>query len=328
MSKRASPTLVGGFIVGGVVLAVGAILVFGSGKLFKDTVEYISWFEGSVNGLNPGAPVKFMGVTIGEVTAIRLRAAGDDALDTPDEFQDWETNLRIPVFYELDRDLLRKEGSVVDVGDREVARLLIEGGMRATLAVESILTGRKYIALSVDRESPINLIADPNVDAFEVPTKETGLEWLERDVQGLMNKLTNLDVEGLVEAIKGAANNIGELASRTETQEALADIPGTLEEVRRTMRTIQELAASADTTVEMVRPRIDASSADIQAAAQELDAMLANLRAVIEPGSPLLTNLEQSLYEIGMAAAALSELADYLQQNPSALLRGKDVEGN
>jgi paraquat-inducible protein B len=328
MSKRASPTLVGGFIVGGVALAVGAVVAFGSGKLFKDTVEYISWFQGSVNGLNPGAPVKFLGVTIGEVTAIRLRAAGDDALDTPDEFRDWETNLRIPVFYELDRDLLRKEGSVVDVGDREVARLLVESGMRATLAVESILTGRKYIALSVDRDSPMELIADPNVHAFEVPTKETGLEWLERDVQGLMNKLTNLDVEGLVESIKGAANNIGDLASRTETREALADIPGTLAEVRETLRAIQALAASADTTLDTVRPRIDASSAEIEAAAEELDLMLRNLRAVIEPGSPLLTNLETALYEISIAAAALGELADYLQQNPSALLRGKDLEGN
>jgi paraquat-inducible protein B len=94
------------------------------------------------------------------------------------------------------------------------------------------------------------------------------------------------------------------------------------------MQSIQTLAAAADTTMVMLRPRIDASSAEIEAAAEELDAMLANLRAVVEPGSPLLTNLEKSLYEISIAAAAMAELADYLQQNPSALLRGKDVEGN
>ncbi len=329
MSRRASPTMVGGFILGGIVLTVAAVIVFGSGKLFRDTVEYISWFEGSVNGLNPGAPVKFMGVTIGQVTAIRLRAsAADDEIDTEEEFDEWEANLRIPVLYELDRDLLKREGSFIDVGDPVVAQLLVEGGLRASMAVESILTGRKYIALTVNRDSPISVVNDPMVDAFEIPTLETGLEWLERDVQGLMSKLTNLDVEGLVAAITEAATNIGELASGRATQDALADIPGTLAEVRETMRSIQELAASADTTLESVRPRIDASSAEIQAAAEELDAMLANLRAVIEPGSPLLTNLETSLREIGYAATALSELADYLQQNPSALLRGKNVEGN
>ncbi len=207
MSRRASPAMVGGFIVGGVGLIVAAIIVLGSGKLFKDTVEYISWFEGSVNGLNPGAPVKFMGVTIGQVTAIRLRASSPDGmLDTEEEFENWEENLRIPVFYELDRNQLRKEGTVADVADPVVARLLIEGGLRATLAVESILTGRKYISLSVDRNSPINVVNDPMVDAFEIPTLSTGLEWLERDVQNLMAKLTDLDVEGLVAAITEAAN--------------------------------------------------------------------------------------------------------------------------
>jgi paraquat-inducible protein B len=320
--------MVGGFIVGGVALVVAAVIVLGSGKLFRDTVEYISWFEGSVNGLSPGAPVKFMGVTIGQVTAIKLRAGEDGMLDTAEEFENWEENLRIPVFYELDRDQLRKEGSVADVGDPVVARLLIEGGLRATMAVESILTGRKYILLSVDRESPIDVVNDPNVDAFEIPTKETGLEWLERDVQNLMSKLTNLDIEGLVAAITEAANDVGDLAAGKETRAALNDIPGTLAEVRETMRSIQTLAAAADTTMVMLRPRVDASSAEIQAAAEELDAMLANLRAVVEPGSPLLTNLEKSLYEISIAAAAMAELADYLQQNPSALLRGKDLEGN
>ena len=222
--------------MGGVVLVVAAVIVLGSGKLFKDTVEYISWFEGSVNGLNPGAPVKFMGVTIGQVTAVRLRAAEDGMLDTAEEFENWEENLRIPVFYELDRDQLRKEGSVADVGDPVVAQLLIEGGLRATMAVESILTGRKYILLSVDRESPIDVVNDPNVEAFEIPTKETGLEWLERDVQNLMSKLTNLDIEGLVAAITEAASDIGRLSSSSEKGEALAVMPGTLAEVRETMR--------------------------------------------------------------------------------------------
>ena len=328
MSRRANPTLVGGFILGGIALIVAAVVLLGSGRLFRDTVDYISWFKGSVNGLSPGAPVKFMGVTVGEVTSIFLREPGSEILDIGTEISQWEENLRIPVLYELDRDLLRGKGTLIDVGDEATARMLVESGLRATLAVESILTGRKYISLSVDRDSPMELINDPNTDAFEIPTIETGLEWLERDVQGLMNKLTNLDVEGLVEAISRAAEEIANLASGTETRDALVEVSETMVRLRETLESIDALTASADTTLDALRPKIDRSSAEVEAAARELDATLENLRAVLEPGSPLLVNLERSMREIGIAAAALGELADYLQQNPSALLRGKDVEGN
>lgn len=328
MSRRANPTLVGGFILGGIVLIVAAIVLLGSGRLFRDTVEYISWFKGSVNGLSPGAPVKFMGVTVGEVTSIFLREPGSEILDIGTEFSDWEENLRIPVLYELDRDLLRGKGTLIDVGDEATARMLVESGLRATLAVESILTGRKYISLSVDRDSPMEMVNDPNVHAFEIPTIETGLEWLERDVQGLMNKLTNLDVEGLVEAISRAAAEIANLASGTETRDALVEVSETMVRLRETLESLDALAASADTTLDALRPKIDQSSDEVKSAARELDATLENLRAVLEPDSPLLISLERSLREIGTAAAALGELADYLQQNPSALLRGKDVEGN
>jgi len=327
MDRRSNPALVGGFILGGVALTVAATLFLGSGKLFRDEVEYVSWFKSSVNGLNVGAPVKFMGVTIGEVTAIRLRPVGGDPLDTAQEFEDWETNLRIPVFYEVDKDLLRREGAVVDVGDPVTVQAMVEGGMRAGLAVESLLTGRKYIALSVNPDSPAELVNDQNVDAPELPTISTGLEWLERDVQGLMAKLTDLDIEGLISAIRISAEEVGQLASGDATREAIAEIPGTLAEVRETLRSIQVLAASADTTMSSIRPNMDATAAEAQNAAEELSKTLENLQAVLDPGSPLLMKLEKSLNEISLAAAAVAELVDYLQQNPSVLLRGKDVGG-
>ena len=36
MSKKSSPTLIGIFVVGALVLAVAGILLFGSGKFFKE----------------------------------------------------------------------------------------------------------------------------------------------------------------------------------------------------------------------------------------------------------------------------------------------------
>ena len=72
MSKRVNRTLIGGFVVGALAVVVVAILIFGSGKLFKKKVFYVLFFDGSVKGLSIGAPVDFKGTPIGQVSDITL----------------------------------------------------------------------------------------------------------------------------------------------------------------------------------------------------------------------------------------------------------------
>ncbi|HVO95516.1 MAG TPA: MCE family protein, partial [Terriglobales bacterium] len=89
MKTRVSPTLIGVFVVGAVAVLVAAIVGLGSGVWFRKTYEFVLYFQGSVNGLNVGAPVKYKGVEIGSVTDILLQ------LEKPQPG-------RIPVIIELD----------------------------------------------------------------------------------------------------------------------------------------------------------------------------------------------------------------------------------
>jgi paraquat-inducible protein B len=47
------------------------------------------------------------------------------------------------------------------------------------------------------------------------------------------------------------------------------------------------------------------------------------MEAMLEPGSPITVRLESVLAEMGETARALRILAEFLEQNPSALIRGK-----
>ena len=73
MKKRINPTRIGVFVVGAIALAVAAVIVFGGGRFFAEKETYISFFEGSVFGLNQGAAVNCRGVRIGSVTDIKLQ---------------------------------------------------------------------------------------------------------------------------------------------------------------------------------------------------------------------------------------------------------------
>ena len=72
MGKRISPAAIGMFVVGSFALVIIAIVLVGSGSLFKKPVRFVCRFQGNINGLRIGAPVKFKGVQIGAVEQIKL----------------------------------------------------------------------------------------------------------------------------------------------------------------------------------------------------------------------------------------------------------------
>src|SRR5262245_58906656 len=73
MSKKANPTLIGLFFAVGVALVIAGLLLFSSRARFHPKQKSILYFEASLKGLNPGAPVKFRGVTIGSIAEVLIR---------------------------------------------------------------------------------------------------------------------------------------------------------------------------------------------------------------------------------------------------------------
>jgi ABC-type transporter Mla subunit MlaD len=70
--KAAKPALVGAFVLSGLALAViGVVLIAGS-QIFTRHAHAVTYFTGSVAGLEVGAPVTFRGVKVGSVTRIGL----------------------------------------------------------------------------------------------------------------------------------------------------------------------------------------------------------------------------------------------------------------
>ena len=41
-------------------------------RKYTEKIPFLVYFDGSVRGLNPGAPVEFRGIKIGTVTSVRL----------------------------------------------------------------------------------------------------------------------------------------------------------------------------------------------------------------------------------------------------------------
>ncbi|MGW8282028.1 MAG: MlaD family protein [Gemmatimonadota bacterium] len=318
MASKASPRAIGGFVIGAIVLILAAIALLGSGSLFRKTFKYVTYFDGSVAGLDPGAAVKLRGVRIGQVDEVRLAVPGEArALE----------DFMIPVLWEVDRDLLVKHGGEGAISEALIDTL-IAAGLRATLQQESFVTGKKFIGLELMPDSEIRLVGVELEGYHEIPSATTGLDLdaIQASVTELMAKLTAVDADTLIISITDAFQNLDALLSSPGLTEATRELPITLRAAQDATLAMERLFAHADSAVVPLRARL------VDTAEQADEAMVA-LQKTLQETADLLaeegatsTRLNEALYEVSATMRAIRSLAETLDRNPSALLRGKDYQ--
>jgi paraquat-inducible protein B len=318
-SKRASPTLVGVFVLGALVFALAGLAVFGSGKLFRRTETFVAVFSGSVNGLSVGAPVKFRGVQLGSVSQILLSIQG---VTLPD--------LRIPVFLEFDQRTAERLGAMVNPADPARLASLIDSGLRAQLQLESIVTGVLYVELDLFPDSPANFYLPKDSGYREIPTQPALLQEASQTAADLVAKLRDIDFDGLVDSAREAARSISELAGSPELRDAIMATRDTMVRARTTLASANETLVDLRGRIGPLAGRVDGGVAQLQQTLKGLDRTLVSVQgtlagfdAVIDPRAPLVYQATTTLEELSDAARSVRQLADFLDRNPNALLTGR-----
>jgi paraquat-inducible protein B len=300
--------VIGAFVLGAVALGAGVVVVWGSGRLFRHTVTFVSYFSGSVNGLNLGAPVKFHGAQIGSVTQIRSRLTQAAAI-RPEEF-------RIPVWFDIDLQELSELGGRPVELDRARVDELISQGLRAQLQLESFVTGVLYLSLDFFPGSPAVLVHADRPEILEIPTVPTALERASEAVTKFMAQIQNIDIDAAVHSITEAADGVNGLVRSPEVNRAVVAAREALESIRR-------LSDAAEPRVQPMMRSVEAAGAGARDSLQRLDAALVDLQTLIDTEGPLSVELTRTLVDLGDAARSVRELASYLERNPNALLVGR-----
>jgi paraquat-inducible protein B len=321
-SKRASPTLVGLFVLGALALAVAGVVVFGSGKLFRRTERFVAVFSGSVNGLSVGAPVKFRGVQVGSVSQILLSLPG---MTLPE--------LRIPVFIEIDQTTAERLGAMVNPADPTTLAALIEQGLRAQLQLESIVTGVLFVELDLFPNAPAIFYLPRDSGYLEIPTQPTLLQEASQTAADLVAKLRDIDFEGVMTSIRDAARGVSELTDSPELRQGLTSVRETMVSARSTLATANQTLAELRPRIAPLVGRVDGGVVRLQQTLERLDRTLGAVETTLtgfntltDPRAPLVYQATTTLAELSDAARSVRQLADYLDRNPNAILTGRSAE--
>lgn len=335
MGKKYSPTLIGGFVLGGIVLLIGALFVFGSGDLFKEKRRWVTYFDGSVGGLNPGAPVNFRGVRVGTVTEVKLQ------LDPQ------KLTARIPVYFELDPDRISWVGGPV----AQSPKLAAQAGVRAKLSMQSLVTGQMQVDLDLSPETPARFVgADPHVP--EIPSVPS-------DFDVLKQQLSELPLRELLASIDRAVGNIDRLVSSPEARESLRALAAGLEETRQLIASthqeaiplMRELTAATQSvrqtsdqardslkvvegdlhsTLGEVRQLSSNTRTDLRAtlrsadkALQQASTTLASLDGIVADDTRSRADIDNTLQNLAQASSALRSFANTVERNPNSIIVGR-----
>ena len=323
MSAKTHPRLVGAFVLGAIALGVAAVVFFSAGGWFQKTERFSVYFPGSVRGLNPGAPVTFRGIKIGEVVEVKAVLTGKP-----------EPLIQIEIVFEMMRAIVETPPGVpppfAGMTAAEVAKTLFERGIRGKLQSQSLLTGQKYVDFDfLPGEEARFSGLDPRYP--ELPTTPTAMEKMGDKFEQFFDKLAELPLDEMMEDVRKAIRSVREVLEAPELKgailkadramgelgPALADARQTLAEARRLLDTagseVEGTGGSARETLTKVRQTLDRVGQTLD----EVDRTVGSADEARVGAARTLEELERTL-------KALRHLLDYVQTHPEAVVLGKE----
>ena len=305
MSTHASNFKVGLFVILGLALGVGAIAWLGASQYLKGAEKYVTFFNESVQGLQNDSTVRYRGVDVGRVKAIRV---------APD------TRL-IEVIMEI-----QFQG---DLSKELVAQLSTAG-----------ITGITFIEL--DRKKPGEPDLTPKIDFVAeypiIPSRPSELQRIVSTLDSVMQQVKTINFKQMGERVENTLKGVEKLFADERLQVAmsrLADATVKVDEViRRVDRYLNE--DSIKTLVTDTKQVLTGAKAAVASAKGLVDQLTADIKqmdlgATGQRAGRLFEGLEQRSYELTLeaqltmqnlrtASQNLKELLEKLERDPSLLI--------
>lgn len=332
MKTKISPSVVGIFVIGAIVLIIVALLSFGGVNFFSKPQRFLVYFDESIHGLDLGSPVKLRGVRVGRVADLNVRY--NAATNKSD----------VAVTCEFNRNMITDDqGQPIDVSDRAKLQAMVDHGLRAQLGVVGLATGLLFVEL--DFKAPEQYPApppEPGAKHLVVPSVRSAISEYQASLSEILSNLKRVDFAGL-------SRNLNTTLATADLKLQGLDTARITEHWVKTADAIQAMASD---------PEIKKAILNLNAAGNDLRSFIARLDSQVQPTSDKLAqtldegrnalaafdaaasgaqrfiaaqngigeDTNRTMEQLREAAASVQRLADFLERNPNALITGRKPE--
>jgi paraquat-inducible protein B len=328
MKAKVSPTIVGTFVIGAMVLAIVALFSFGGVNFFDKPQRFVVYFDESVHGLDRGSQVKLRGVRVGRVIDLTIRYDGQ------------RNHSVVAVLCEFSKDVINdNRGQPINVADRAELQGLVDRGLRARLEVQALATGMLFVGLDFrdPKENPPAPFTDPRY--VVVPFAPSAIEEFQASITEILSDLKRIDfaeiskglttvlaeipkhlqgvdLKGVTEQWKKTGAQIEALANGPEVKATFENLNGAVADLRATI-------AKLDAQLEPAGKEVQGTLAEARKAVQAFNEAANAARTFISAQSWVGDELGDTLGHLNEAADSVKRLADFLERNPNALITGR-----
>ena len=260
--------------------------------------HYVLYFNESLRGLSVGAPVTLLGLPAGEVT--------DVGIDIDPATSALRGRVEIVAYPErvVTRLHTGQSASVQAIAQSPekshafFQRQVSDEGLRAQLRSGSLLTGQLFVAFDFFPDAA-KVEVDWGQQTAAIPTVPSTLPNLEAKVSGILAKVDKIPFEAIGNEVKQTLLTLNQAISE-----------------------IDKAVGHIDTGV---TPELTSAVAEFRRAMATADRVLKNTDAtLLGQDAPGQLELRDALQEVSRAARSFRVLTDYLERNPSSLIRGKE----
>lgn len=299
MNDRNSYMLVGTFVTLGLVALIGMLFKLAGGRSSEPNTRYAMFFERDISGLTLGAPVRYLGVEVGQV---------------------------------VDMNLVTSDGTRVRVDLELLQSTPINSATYASLAFQGV-TGVAFISLAAEEFGRTSKLVTSEYDLPVIPTKEVGLAALLLEAPEISHKVTNLlDRANMLLAEENIAALARTLANIENISASLARDDTGIAQLANQLRIV---LAEAESTFGQIQTVLQRAEPDLLATMSELHTASSNLADISKRIDGWLTNRDRDINKfisggLGQSAALITDtrstvrelemLLSELRVNPSQLI--------
>jgi len=218
MSSQTEKFKIGLFVVGSTVLVVAMIIWLGASHYFESSQTVVAYFSESVQGLESDSPVKFRGVSVGRVKALRM--APDGRLV--------EVDMSLDKNFKLTEDL----------------------GIKMNLLG---LTGLKYLEMDTfkpdQRKETVNLAFEPRYPV--IATYPSDIKEFGTALENIFQKTKAIDIESISHHLLRVASRLDQILSDPKLDTLGGNASDAVREVKDSARKLNEEIARAQVAKQM-----------------------------------------------------------------------------